>query len=45
MEYEVYIDLDNKTDGDFAKDFIHASDHLMLFKAIKNRHEIGRAHV
>ena len=39
MEYEVYIDLDNKTDGDFARDFISASDHLMLFKAIKNRHE------
>ena len=39
MKYETYIDLDNKTDGDFAKDFIHASDHLMLFKAIKSRHE------
>ena len=39
MKYEVYTDLDNKTDGDFARDFIHASDHLMLFKAIKNRHE------
>ena len=39
MEYETYIDLDNKTDGVFAKCFIQASDHLMLFKAIKNRHE------
>tara|TARA_R110002049_G_scaffold286599_1_gene468393 strand:- start:259 stop:708 length:450 start_codon:yes stop_codon:yes gene_type:complete len=39
MKYETYIDLDNKPNGAFAKYFIHASGHLMLFKAIKNRHE------
>tara|TARA_R110002153_G_C12935333_1_gene456602 strand:+ start:44 stop:493 length:450 start_codon:yes stop_codon:yes gene_type:complete len=39
MKYETYIDLDNKPNGAFTKYFIHASGHLMLFKAIKNRHE------
>jgi len=39
MQYETYIELDDKENGDFAKAFINASNHLMLFKAIKNRHE------